>query len=188
MTSGAEAVVCSAMTAATRGAAERVLGAFLDGDAHYRASAASYGDGGPEALGRALDLFLARPALGFVWIAQIAAGANAAADAVGACVVCYAISTARGSLVAKLDDVAVASSWQGRGVGSAMLGALAAHLRSRGVTRIDSSCHRGNDAALRFYERLGFRKLDEERIALILWNRSDERRRRRRSFAAECPR
>lgn len=160
--SDAEAVVCSVMTGATRAAAQRVLGAFLAGDAHYRASAVAYGDGGMQALGRALDLFLARPELGFVWIAQVAA------DAVGACVVCYAISTARGSLVAKLDDVAIASGWQGRGVGSAMLGTLAAHLRSRGVTRIDSSCHRGNEAALRFYERLGFRKLDEERIALIL--------------------
>ncbi|HEX8738820.1 MAG TPA: GNAT family N-acetyltransferase [Casimicrobiaceae bacterium] len=160
--SDAEAVVCSVMTGATRAAAQRVLGTFLAGDAHYRASAVAYGDGGMQALGRALDLFLARPELGFVWIARVAA------DAVGACVVCYAISTARGSLVAKLDDVAIASGWQGRGVGSAMLGTLAAHLRSRGVTRIDSSCHRGNEAALRFYERLGFRKLDEERIALIL--------------------
>lgn len=165
---GADAVVCSVMTAATRGTAQCVLAAFLAGDAHYRTSAVAYGDGGTQALGRALDLFLARPELGFVWIAQIAAGANAAANAVGACVVCYAISTARGSLVAKLDDVAVASDWQGRGVGSAMLGSLAVHLRSRGVTRIDSSCHRGNAAALRFYERLGFRKLGEERIALIL--------------------
>lgn len=159
-----DAVRCSAMTAATRDGAFRVLAAFLGGDVHYRESAVAYGDGGGEALGRALDLFLARPGLGFVWIAH----APAVPAVVGACVVCYAISTARGSLVAKLDDVAVDAGWQGRGVGSAMLAALAAHLRRRGVTRIDSSCHQGNAAALRFYARLGFRRLGEERIALIL--------------------
>ena len=160
----ADALRCSEMTAATRDGAMRVLAAFLGSDLHYRESAAAYGDGGTPALGRALDLFLAHPELGFVWVAEACATAAVA----GACVVCYAISTARGSLVAKLDDVAVDAGWQGRGVGSAMLGALIGHLRQRGVTRIDSSCHDGNAAALRFYLRLGFRPLGEERIALIL--------------------
>jgi ribosomal protein S18 acetylase RimI-like enzyme len=150
------------MTAATRDGAFRVLAAFLGGDTHYRASAAAYGDGGAQALGRALDLFVVRPELGFVWVAQVQAAV------VGACVACYAISTARGALVAKLDDVAVDHGWHGRGIGSTMLAALAGHLRARGVTRIDSSCHDGNAAALRFYQRLGFRRLGEERIALIL--------------------
>ncbi len=89
-------------------------------------------------------------------------------EAVGACVVCYAISTSRGSLVAKLDDVNIAKRWQGAGVGGAMLLALAAELRALGVTRIDSSCHRDNVDAWRFYERLGFRALDEERIAWLI--------------------
>lgn len=161
------------MTAATRTSAQRVLATFLAGDAHYRASAVGYGDGGEGALARALELFLERPELGFVWVAQsreeaLPRGGNAAVDVAGACVVCYAISTSRGSLVAKLDDVAVEARWQGRGVGSTMLSSLAAHLRGTGVTRIDSSCHRDNASALRFYRRLGFRPLDEERIALIL--------------------
>lgn len=170
----ADAISCAAMTAETRAGARRVLGAFLAGDTHYRASAAGYGDGGIAALDRALDLFVARPDLGFVWVAVAApAGRTTSSTAgaggvVGACVACFAISTARGSLVAKLDDVAVGDGWRGRGVGSAMLGSLATHLRNLGVTRIDSSCHRGNDGALRFYQRLGYRSLGEERIALIL--------------------
>jgi RimJ/RimL family protein N-acetyltransferase len=41
-------------------------------------------------------------------------------------------------------------------------------LRARGITRIDTACHRDNAGAWRFYERLGFRPLDEERIALLL--------------------
>ena len=154
------------MTTATRADALALLGAFLDGDEHYRAAADVYGDGGRPALERALDLFLAQPALGFVWLAF--EGTGEARRAVGACVVCFAISTSRGTLVAKLDDVHVAQAWQGRGVGSAMLHSLAAHLRAAGATRIDCGCHRDNIDAWRFYERLGFRPLGEERIALLL--------------------
>ena len=49
-----------------------------------------------------------------------------------------------------------------------MLAALARHLRDAGFGRIDTACHRANAAAWRFYERQGFRPLDEERIALLL--------------------
>jgi GNAT superfamily N-acetyltransferase len=157
---------CARMTVASRTDARGLLGEFLLRDEHYRATAGRYGDGGVEALERALDLFLARPEIGFVWLAyREDAGVR---EAVGACVVCYAISTSRGSLVAKLDDVNIAERWQGAGVGGAMLLALAAELRALGVTRIDSSCHRDNIDAWRFYERLGFRALDEERIAWLI--------------------
>jgi ribosomal protein S18 acetylase RimI-like enzyme len=162
----ASAIVCEPMTGATRAHAQRLLGGFLGGDAHYRASAAQYGDGGADALDRALDLFLARPEFGFVWLAR-------AGDAVaGACVVCYAISTSLGGLVAKLDDVTVDPKQHGQGIGTAMLTALVRHLRQRGVGRIDTACHRENTAAWRFYMRHGFRPLDEERIALLIGNSS----------------
>jgi GNAT superfamily N-acetyltransferase len=151
------------MTSATRDDARALLGAFLRDDAHYRASAATYGDGGPAALERALDLFVARPEIGFVWLARVEDGTP-----VGCCVVCHAISTSRGTMVAKLDDVTIRDGWQGKGVGRAMLRALAAELRRHGIGRIDTACHRGNGGAWRFYERLGFRPLDEERIALVL--------------------
>jgi GNAT superfamily N-acetyltransferase len=154
------------MNAATRASAQTLLAGFLEGDDHYRASSAVYGDGGREALGRALDLFLERPELGFVWLAF--ADENGARVPVGACVVCRAISTSRGTLVAKLDDVTIAPRWQGRGVGSSMLAALGDELRASGISRIDTACHRDNAGAWRFYERLGFRPVDEERIALLL--------------------
>jgi GNAT superfamily N-acetyltransferase len=98
-----------------------------------------------------------------VWLARTGSGLTG-----GACVVCHAISTSRGALVAKLDDVTIDRAWQGRGVGSAMIDALAEHLRALGAGRIDSACHRANAGAWRFYERLGFRPLDEERIARLL--------------------
>jgi ribosomal protein S18 acetylase RimI-like enzyme len=156
------AIVCEPMTAATRPHAQRLLGGFLAADAHYRASAVHYGDDGAEALERALDLFVARPEIGFVWLARV--GATVA----GACVVCYAISTSLGGVVAKLDDVTVDPDRHGQGVGTAMLTALTRHLRQRGVGRIDTACHRENVAAWRFYLRHGFRPLDEERIALLI--------------------
>jgi GNAT superfamily N-acetyltransferase len=155
---------CQPMDAAGLAHAQAVLGRFLDLDPHYRASASAYGDGGRQALDRALSLFLARPEIGFVWLAF----ADGGSSAVGACVVCHAISTSCGGLVAKLDDVTIAPEWQGRGVGTAMLGALADHLRERGVRRIDTACHRDNRDAWRFYGQLGFRPLDEERLARLL--------------------
>jgi ribosomal protein S18 acetylase RimI-like enzyme len=163
----AATIECAPMTAATRGDAQALLAQFLGGDGHYLASSPAYGDGGSEALARALDLFLARPEIGFVWLAH-ARDTRGRAMPVGACVVCHAISTSRGTLVAKLDDVTVALDWRASGAGSAMLAALADHLRARGITRIDCACHRDNVGAWRFYERLGFRPLDEERIALLL--------------------
>lgn len=155
-------VVCDVMTPATRAAAMHLLGGFLAQDAHYRASAAEYGDGGPDALARAIGLFLEYPEIGFVWLA------SSGGDFVGACVVCYAISTSRGTLVAKLDDVTIAPHAQRHGIGARMLAALVVHLRRAGIGRIDTACHRSNCGAWRFYERMGFRALDEERIALLI--------------------
>jgi RimJ/RimL family protein N-acetyltransferase len=160
-------VECAPMTSATRTEAEALLAGFLRGDAHYLASSAAYGDGGDEGLARALELFLAHPETGFVWLARTTIDEDKP-TAVGACVVCYAISTSRGTFVAKLDDVTIRDGWQGRGVGTVMLRALASYLHERGIMRIDTACHRDNSGAWRFYERLGFVPLDEERISLLL--------------------
>ena len=160
-------VRCERMTGATRGAARALLAAFLGDDPHYRASEDAYGGRGAAGLAAALDLFLARPEIGFVWLAR-EDDHDRGDPVVGACVCCYAISTSRGSLVAKLDDVTVAAGRQGQGIGAAMLQSLMLHLRAAGVTRIDSACHRENHGAWRFYERFGFRPLDEERIALVV--------------------
>jgi len=143
-------------------AAFSLLRAFLASDTHYRDSADAYGDRGPEALRHALRLFLSRPDLGFVWV-LVDAGA-----VVGCCVVCYAISTSAGGIVAKLDDVCVLPGREGQGIGSALIDSLKCELRSRGAQRIDTSCHHDNQRARDFYLRLGFRSLNEERLALVL--------------------
>jgi ribosomal protein S18 acetylase RimI-like enzyme len=156
------AVSCGRMGAGDREAAFELFLAFLRADPHYLDVAATYGDGGPEALRRALDLFIARPEHGFVWMAR------RGSQVVGCCVVCFAISTSRGSLVAKLDDVNVRPGLEGQGIGSAMMQSLKDELRRVGVTRIDTATHVDNPGARRFYERLGFASLREERLSCLL--------------------
>ena len=150
------------MTRADLPEAEALFTAFLQQDAHYLDVADVYGDAGPEALHRALGLFLSRPELGFVWIAR------RGAEVVGCCVACYAISTSRGALVAKLDDVNVRPGLEGQGVGSALMESLKAELRAAGVERIDTATHFDNPGARRFYERHGFASLREERMSCLL--------------------
>jgi GNAT superfamily N-acetyltransferase len=150
------------MGASDREAAYELFLAFLRADPHYLDVAATYGDAGPEALRRALDLFVAKPELGFVWMAR------RGPEVVGCCVVCYAISTSRGTLVAKLDDVNVRPGLEGQGTGAAMIVSLKDELRRIGVTRIDTATHFDNPRARRFYERHGFATLREERLSCLL--------------------
>ncbi len=157
----------SALAFARMGEADReeafgLFLAFLQADPHYLDVAAAYGDGGPQALRRALDLFVARPELGFVWMAR------EDGRVVGCCVACFAISTSRGTLVAKLDDVNVRPGLEGKGIGSAMLASLKEELRGAGATRIDTASHVDNPGARRFYERHGFASLREERLSCLL--------------------
>jgi ribosomal protein S18 acetylase RimI-like enzyme len=162
MSTAAAELVCEPMTAASLPSALAVLTEFLTDDPHYLASSAVYGDAGPAATIAALRLFLERPELGLVYVAR------RGDEVIAACVVCYAISTSRGGLVVKLDDVSVKRTHTGQGIGGAMLEALKVTLRAQGVSRIDCGCHRDNADAWRFYERHGFRPLHEERIACLL--------------------
>lgn len=139
-----------------------MLTTFLSEDEHYLASSKAYGDIGLRGLNDALDLFLERPELGFVWMAFDENGAA------GICVVCYAISTSMGSVVAKLDDVSVKRDRRGKGVGTDLLEQLKEQLRKESVTRIDVAVHIENPEARRFYEKLGFVALNEERMAALI--------------------
>jgi GNAT superfamily N-acetyltransferase len=155
-------IECRRMTMKERDDARALLRSFLGKDEYYLDSGPAYGAGGEVALDAALDLFLKRPELGFVWLAY------EGSEPVAACVVCFAISTSLGTVVAKLDDVVVAAGNRGRGIGTAHLTSLKDELRRIGVGRIDTSVHVQNSAARRFYERHGFRALNEERLACVL--------------------
>lgn len=160
-------VRCRKMTAADRGAADRLLRAFFAEDEFYLESSGAYGDAGAPPIARALDMFIDKPELGFVWLAFRGDG-PVGKEAVGMCVICYAISTSLGAMVGKLDDVFIAEGARGQGVGSAMLKALGDELKAAKVLRIDSAVHVRNTEAARFYARAGFKPLHEERIALLL--------------------
>lgn len=155
-------IVCIRMTKARQGDALLLLDTFLREDEHYLASSAVYGDEGTPALKRALKIFLKRPKLGFVWLAY------ADGKPAGVCFVCYAVSTSIGSLVAKLEDVFVVPDYQRSGVGTAMFEKLTAELKRNGVRRIDTAVHRGNRGAERYYRKLGFKPLGEERLSMLL--------------------
>jgi GNAT superfamily N-acetyltransferase len=150
------------MTETHRSDAAKLLNAFLCQDKHYLASSKAYGDQGLPALRRALRMFLRHPELGFVWLAY------ANGDSVGVCVVCYAISTSIGGRVAKLDDVFVAQDRQRQGIATTMLKALTKELKKEGVRRIDTSVYKRNRVGEKYYQRLGFKPLNEERLALVL--------------------
>lgn len=102
------------------------------------------------------------PEFGFIWLAYVGS------DAVGVCVVSYAISTSIGGWVAKLDDLFVATEMQRQGIATEMLRGLADELRDEGVRRIDTSVYSQNRNAERHYKQLGFKALGEERLALVL--------------------
>jgi GNAT superfamily N-acetyltransferase len=152
-------ITCRKMTTADARDAFAMLSAFLTEDEHYLASSSAYGDRGVRGLNDALYLFLERPELGFVWIAFDEKGAA------GICVVCYAISTSLGMVVAKLDDVSVR---RGKGVGTAMLEQLKQELKRHSVMRIDVAVHLDNPEAKKFYEKLGFVPLNEERLSCVI--------------------
>lgn len=150
------------MSAADVRDAFEMLSAFLTEDEHYLASSAAYGDRGFYGLNDALDLFLEHPDLGFVWMAFDEEGVA------GICVVSYAISTSMGAIVAKLDDVSVKPDRRGQGVGSELLLQLKQQLKKESVNRIDVAVHMENPEARRFYEKLGFVALNEERLACVI--------------------
>lgn len=155
-------ITCRKMTADSVADAYHMLSTFLGTDEHYLASSEAYGDQGVKGINNALDLFLERPELGFVWLAYDEDGIAAM------CVICYAISTSMGAVVAKLDDVSVKADRRGRGVGTELMNQLKEQLRKEMVTRIDVGVHLDNPEARRFYERAGFVALNEERMACVI--------------------
>src|SRR5215211_1665322 len=155
-------IKCRKMGAPDVHDAFHMLSEFLREDEHYLASSQAYGDLGLKGLNNALDLFLERPELGFVWMAFDENGVA------GICVVCYAISTSMGAVVAKLDDVSVKPDRRGKGVGSEMLNQLKDQLLKEAVTRIDVAVHLENPEARTFYEKTGFVALNEERLSCII--------------------
>jgi ribosomal protein S18 acetylase RimI-like enzyme len=62
-----------------------------------------------------------------------------------------------GARYADLESIAVVPDARGQGVGTALMGEIAARLERLGINEMTTQVVMGNDAARRFYERLGFK-------------------------------
>lgn len=82
--------------------------------------------------------------------------AERADGVVGMCTGQLVVSTAEGGPALLVEDVVVDPDHRGRGVGRALLAALADWARGRGVRRLQLLADGNNGPALAFYERLGW--------------------------------
>ena len=83
--------------------------------------------------------------------------AERADGVVGMCTGQLVVSTAEGGPALLVEDVVVDPHHRGRGVGRALLAALADWARGRGVRRLQLLADGTNGPALAFYDRLGWR-------------------------------
>lgn len=67
------------------------------------------------------------------------------------------ISTAEGGFSAVVEDVVVAESWRGRGIGWMLVTAIERWAADRGVSRLQLLADRTNAPALHFYARHGWK-------------------------------
>ena len=82
--------------------------------------------------------------------------AERAGQVIGMCSGQLTISTAEGGFSLLVEDVVVAKSWQGRGIGRELMTALEQWGASRKVGRLQLLADRNNAAALEFYRKLGW--------------------------------
>jgi ribosomal protein S18 acetylase RimI-like enzyme len=87
---------------------------------------------------------------------------------VGVAVCVEGFSTFAGAPSINLHDLAVAPERQGRGIGSALLDALADRARERGARKVTLEVHEANEGGQRLYARHGFRGLDSKTFFLTL--------------------
>ena len=72
-------------------------------------------------------------------------------------------STFRGQRGIYLEDIFISKDFRGKGVGEMMLKYIATLAKSRGFERIDFQVLEWNAPAIRFYEKLGAERNDEDR-------------------------
>ena len=98
----------------------------------------------------ALNLLIDAPQRGTVWVAR------EGDRLVGMVSLQYLISTALGGTVAILEDMVVAASHRGQGLGRRLIEQAVAHACAQGCRRITLLTDKENRAAQRFYANAGF--------------------------------
>jgi GNAT superfamily N-acetyltransferase len=99
---------------------------------------------------RGLRLILDTPQIGQLFVARAGGEVVAMANAL------ITVSTAQGTRVLLLEDVIVAASQRGGGLGRKLVEHVCDWARSQGMTRVTLLADKDNAPALRFYEALGF--------------------------------
>lgn len=82
--------------------------------------------------------------------------AEVAGQVVGMCSGQLLISTTEGGLSMLVEDVVVDKPWRSRGVGRQLMAALSDWARVQKASRLQLLADRNNQAALTFYQRLGW--------------------------------
>jgi ribosomal protein S18 acetylase RimI-like enzyme len=86
---------------------------------------------------------------------------------VGACLGLMTFSTWRGARGLYVVDLFIAADARNRGIGLGLLKECAKRARSRGARFIKLEVDQVNAGAVRFYERLGFARHDEDRLFIL---------------------
>jgi GNAT superfamily N-acetyltransferase len=99
---------------------------------------------------RGLRLILDTPLLGQLFVLRVGGKVAGMANAL------ITVSTAEGERVLLLEDVIVCSEYRGGGLGRKLLEHVLAWARKQGIARVTLLADQNNQAALGFYDKLGF--------------------------------
>jgi GNAT superfamily N-acetyltransferase len=97
-----------------------------------------------------LRLILQAPALGKLFVLRVGGQLAGMANAL------FTVSTAEGGLVLLLEDVIVSKPYRGRGLGSLLVKHVLEWAKENGLARVTLLADQDNQAALDFYNKLGF--------------------------------
>lgn len=99
-----------------------------------------------------LEMFFAFPEGRYLLVADYQG------EVIGMCSAQLLISTAEGGFKALVEDVAVKEEFRGKGIGKAMLAAIADWAMSQGAKRLDLLADKANMRGLMFYDKLNWHK------------------------------
>lgn len=81
-------------------------------------------------------------------------------EIIGMCTLQPLISTAEGGTVGMVEDLVVAASYRGKGIGAMLLDAIEIIAREQGMTRLQLLTDKDNEGALRFYDNHQWQRLN----------------------------
>jgi RimJ/RimL family protein N-acetyltransferase len=118
---------------------------------------------------RGLRLILEQPSRGRIFVLR------SANQIIGMINLLFTISTAEGGFVIVLEDLIIAKSFRGQGMGSELLRYAIDYVQQKGFLRITLLTDRVNAGSLTFFEKHGFQRSDMVPMRLFLGAAADLR-------------